>query len=182
MVQENPLLKKVYDNMLAKQAGVAVFKSGSKAANIGPLQDLESDSYEITQSISYDYWGSNLDTSGEEHFHVTFGTQVGKLIDVDLFGIGSATTLNTRDGRKNKEEFIGGLKQILNNIDVIKREKFLNEIGAELVKGATPNLDYYRIKKDGLAELKKRIKEALLVRKTTSVMEKQVNEILDERL
>lgn len=168
----NAVEQKMYDKMVAKQIGIALFKSGSKLQNLA-LQDMNAEEYTETQNISYDYMGFNLDTSGEEHLNVTFGTQSGKLLTVDLYGKNAPTTLNTRNGVKSKDEVINSYNTHIQELDALRRKTFLENIG--VVVNTEGNLE---VKDGNYDKLISRIEQGLLARNTTSVTEYQVKEIL----
>jgi len=168
----NAVEQKMYDKMVAKQIGIALFKSGSKLQNLA-LQDMNAEEYTETQNISYDYMGFNLDTSGEEHLNVTFGTQSGKLLTVDLYGKNAPTTLNTRNGVKSKDEVINSYNTHIQELDALRRKTFLENIG--VVVNAEGNLE---VRDGNYDRLISRIEQGLLARNTTSVTEYQVKEIL----
>lgn len=164
--------QKMYDKMVAKQIGIALFKSGSKLQNLA-LQDMNAEEFTETQNISYDYMGFNLDTSGEEHLNVTFGTQSGKLLTVDLYGKGAPNTLNTRNGVKSKDEIINSFNTHVQELDALRRKTFLENLGLEI----TPD-NKLQVRDGNYDRLVSRIEQGLLARNTTSVTEYQVKEIL----
>jgi hypothetical protein len=164
-------LKDVYEKMVAKQVGLGVFKSGSKAQNIG-INELNGE-YDTIQNINYDFLGFNLDTSGLEKTYVTDGTQGRKLLITDLFGVDGTQRITTRKGIEPTKEYVKLLESKIHELDRLKRENFFEEIGVT----KTPE-GYKSI--DNLEKLTERIESALLARKTSSVLENQVKEILGD--
>jgi hypothetical protein len=165
------VLKDVYEKMVAKQVGLGVFKSGSKAQNIG-INELNGE-YDTIQNINYDFIGFNLDTSGLEKTYVTDGTQGRKLLITDLFGVDGTQRITTRKGIEPTKEYVKLLESKIHELDRLKRENFFEEIGVT----KTPE-GYKSI--DNLEKLTERIESALLARKTSSVLENQVKEILGD--
>lgn len=159
-----PKLVEIGSKMLKVQAGIAVFKSGNKGNIAGEVQDVNADNYEITQRVNYSFFGEHLETTPEEHYRVTFGTQMGKLSFVDVI--------------KNPKfkPTLDRYNDLLNNNTMLKFNKFLDKMDLEVTE-TTQGKEFTFLNRDKLV---KEVQNAMLQRKTSLTFKEQLAAILSD--